>query len=154
MKIGSRIKPRNGKARNVTIHGRLYSFTPEEDAQGVTHFVAEVNDPKHASVLVKNDAFYAFDKTAEKPAKLSRGGKKADTKKDVPPTAWPPEVVDEASSLLANEPDAIATEVGKVSGPKVVDAALELEAAAQNRPAVIETLTKTQQGLKEAGLSG
>lgn len=154
MKIASRIHPRTGKARVVTIHNRPYAFAPTEDKNGDKHFVAEVNNETHAEVLLGSGDFYAYDETmAPKP-----------TLQPVPPAGKPQEppavvldgipadVREEALKLLEGSAASISTAVGKVSGLAVVRAAVTLEKAGTNRKTVVALLQSTLDGAAAAGV--
>lgn len=74
MKIGSKIRPRNGKARRVEVHGHLYVFAATPDKAGNTHFVADVPNEQHAETFLGSGDFYAFSKDHEQQATLTRDG--------------------------------------------------------------------------------
>ncbi|MGC1549382.1 MAG: hypothetical protein WA777_12705 [Rhodanobacter sp.] len=151
MKIGSTIKPRDGKPRNVHVHGELYPFAPVKDKHGKTHFVAEVNVESHAEVLMASDAFYHYDESHEVVPELTRNP----DPKPVPVKSAEPvfsaEILAEAAELLKGAATSISTAVGSVSSLDVVKAALALENAnAKPRKNVTELLQSTLDMAKEA----
>jgi hypothetical protein len=148
MKIGSHIKPRDGKPRPVPFDDTVYTFAPVKDKRGVTHFVADVDDADHADALMRNGAFYAFDgKQAAEPALKHPGAPPVDE------TKWDEAIVDEADALLANNAETIAVEVGKVSGLDVLRCAIAREAAGKARKGVQATLSAALEGAIAAGVS-
>lgn len=72
MKIASKIKPRDGKHRRVTVHGRLYIFAPTIDRNEEKHFVAEVKDERTAETLLTSGHFYHFSADLEPEPVLQR----------------------------------------------------------------------------------
>lgn len=153
MKIASNIKPKSGKPRTVTIHGRPYVFAPVLDKDDLPHFVAEVKDADHAAVLLGTGDFYAYgDELAPKPTL------KQTVSDPVPPASTEPvdpAIQAEADALLALALAKIATEVGKVSGLQVVRVALATEKAAEtSRKTVVALLQSTLDGAVAAGVKG
>jgi hypothetical protein len=158
MKIGSHIKPRSGKPRHVPMFDTEYVFAAVKDKQGQTHFVADVDNADHAEILLKNGAFYAFDKnqSAQPTLSLPRGTK-SEGDEDTKPPAYPPEVEAEAKALLDHNTEVIGAEIGKVSGLDVLRCALAIESDRLNskpRKTVITLLEASLQGAIEAGVKG
>ncbi|MGH8154610.1 MAG: hypothetical protein ACREP0_05135, partial [Rhodanobacteraceae bacterium] len=122
--------------------------------RGVTHFVADVTREDHASLLIANGAFYAFDPASAEPAKLTRGGNvNTDTTPAAePPKPWLPAIADEAIALLDAPAQDIAVKVGHVSALDVVRVALEFEAAGKARKSVVALLDTTLKSALEAGV--
>lgn len=152
MKIGSHIKPRNGTARRVPLFGSEYVFKPEKDKAGATHFVAEVSNPDHAEVLLKNGAFYAFDKSQAQQPTLSRASGGNGEKKAAPTKTFDVALQAEAKALLDNNIESLGAAIGKVSSPEVVTCALALEREGSARKGAITLLETTVQALAEAGV--
>ena len=156
MKIASRIHPRNGIERNVTIHGKQYAFKHTLDKFGDDHFVADVVHEKHAETLLGSDAFYRFDpNTLVQPALA-----KPEPPKDVPATtelkvlAFPSDVMVAAETLLNGSASAIGADVGQVKTLAVVKAALAIEQASPKpRQNVVNLLQKTLEGAEAAGVT-
>jgi hypothetical protein len=84
MKIGSKIKPRSGTVRRVTVHERLYVFAPTFDKYGEVHFVSDVTEEAAATTLMRSDHFYHFGPDLEPVPELLRGSN------PVPPPAPAP----------------------------------------------------------------
>lgn len=147
MKIGSHIKPRDGSSRPVPFDDVVYQFAPVKDKRGVTHFVADVDNPDHADALMRNGAFYAFDgKQAAEPAL------KHPAAPLVVESQWDEDTATEADELLANNAETIAVEVGKVSGLEVLRCAIEREAVGKARKGVQATLAAALEGAIAAGV--
>jgi hypothetical protein len=83
MKIGSKIKPRSGTVRRVTVHERLYVFAPTFDKYGEVHFVSDVTEEAAATTLMRSDHFYHFGPDLEPVSELLRGSN------SVPPPPTP-----------------------------------------------------------------
>lgn len=157
MKIASRIHPRNGAVRNVTIHGKPYAFKRTQDTFGDEHFVADVVHEAHAETLLGSDAFYRFDPdTLQQPALV----KPAPAPTTEPPAggltvlAFPADVMTQAETLLNGSASAIGADVGQVKSLAVVKAALAIEqASVKPRGNVITLLTKTLEGAAAAGVT-
>lgn len=148
MKIGSHIKPRDGSPRPVPFDDAVYTFAPVKDKRGVTHFVADVDNPDHADALMRNGAFYAFDgKQAAEPALMHP------TATPTIESKWDEAIVAEADALLANNAETIAVEVGKVSALGVLRCAIERETAGKARKSVQATLSAALEGAIAAGVS-
>lgn len=164
MKIASKIRPRNGNARTHVVHGKTYVFAPTQDQAGEIHFVADVDNPDHAELFVRNGGFYHFGEKLRVPP-LTRD--KAPTwgpaaKPPAPPAdstsgqllaEFGQAVLDEAATLVAGSMTTISTAVGSVSAPAVVLAALALEKAKESpRKSVVDLLERSIDGLRAAGL--
>lgn len=152
MKIASTIKPRSGRPRHVAIHGHAYVFAPVKDKHGVTHFVADVNDADHASLLLENDAFYTFDKNGLPAPKLSRNAKQAAKAPTSSKETWSTEILAEAAALLTQPVSDMGAAIGRVSSLGVVDAAAALENEGQKREDVLELLARAIEGAKQSGV--
>lgn len=159
MKIASKIHPRNGVSRTVTIHGRPYVFLPVEDKNAERHFVAEVKSEEHAAVLLGSLDFYAYgaelapQPTLAKPAatEAPEGG---EPPKDVQLVAFPRDVMEAAEALLNGSASAIGADVGKVKSLDVVKAALAIEkASSKSRKSVVALLEQTLAGAAAAGVT-
>jgi hypothetical protein len=151
MKIASKIQPKSGKARNVTIHGRPYAFAPIHDKDDNTHFVAEVKNADHAAVLLGTGDFYAYGDELAPKATLT-----IEPIKPAAPVAAEPvdaAIQAEADALLALSLAKISIEVGKVTSLAVVRAALATEQAAEpSRKTVVALLKQTLEGAAAAGV--
>lgn len=154
MKIGSHIKPRNGKARHVAVHGKEYTFAPVKDNRGAIHFVADVTDADHAELLMKNGAFYAFDPAMAVQATLKRT---KETPKDPPAppqrTVWPTAIINDAMALLDHNADEIGALTGNVSSLDVLRAAMEFERGGKNRKTALTAIEGALKGAVEAGVT-
>lgn len=158
MKIASRIKPRNGQPRNVHVNGRLYAFAAAKDKNGDTHFIADVNDPDHAAILLGSEHFYELGKDQQAVSTLKRSAEPA-TANAEQVAAGPTDTANEtlraaASGLLACSANTIAVNVGKVASLDVVRTALAMEREAGARKTVIHLLEATLQGAAAAGVKG
>jgi hypothetical protein len=158
MKIGSRIKPRNRKSRTVTVHGREYVFLPVEDKLGQTHYVADVQDEAHATLLLGTLDFYAYDKSLA-PVAAIKPPARVDTNAPTPPpvpalVAFPQDVMSAAEVLLNGSASAIGADVGKVKSLAVVKAAVAIEQTREKpRKSVITLLEQTLVGAAAAGVT-
>lgn len=168
MKIASRLHNRDGSPRLITIHGKLYTFHPVQDKFGDTHMVADVHNEDHAAVLLggDSDAFYAYGADLQIPppkpklAPAKAGGDTGDAgtgdagkDNDHTVLAFPFDVMNAAEVLLNGSASAIGADVGKVK-PAVVRAALAIELASNKpRKTVIDLLTKTVEGMIDAGVT-
>jgi hypothetical protein len=154
MKIASKIKPKSGKPRTVTIHGRPYVFAPVLDKNDVTHFVAEVKDEDHAAVLLGTSDFYPFG-DALAPQPTLKSGQAPAAPRVTPAEPVDPAVQVEANALLGLSLAKISVEVGKVSSLAVVHTALATEQAAETpRKTVLALLQTTLDGATAAGVKG
>ena len=156
MKIASRIHPRNGAQRNVTIHGKLYVFRATQDKFGDEHFVADVVHEAHADTLLASDAFYRFDPNMLVQPALAKPVPAAEpiAKADVKVVAFPSDVMSAAEQLLNGSASAIGADVGQVKSLAVVRAALAIEqASAKPRQNVITLLQRTLEGAEAAGVT-
>lgn len=72
MKIASKIKPRSGQPRRVTVHDRLYVFAPILDRNEEKHFVAEVKNERAAEALLTSGHFYHYSADFEPQPVLQR----------------------------------------------------------------------------------
>lgn len=161
MKIASKIHPRSGKPRRVTILGRLYAFAPVEDKLGNLHYVADVSHEEHAAVLLGSDAFYRYTADMAPQAMLQQPAPKAD---GTPAANSGPSgeqsagedlaIKAEAEQLLTGSASAISAAVGKVSSLAVVRAALDIEKAGAARKNVTALLNSTIEGAVAAGVAG
>lgn len=152
MKIASRIKPRSGKPRVVTVHDRPYAFAPTEDKLGDQHFVADVHNTEHAELLLGSGDFYAYDETLAPRPQLQPAAASA-----APPAAPLPNITalarTEAVNLLKGSAASISTGVGKVSGLAVVRAAMAIENTSPTpRKSVIALLQDALDGAIAAGV--
>ncbi|MGO4700286.1 hypothetical protein [Dyella sp. 2RAB6] len=164
MKIASKIHPRDGKPRTHVVHGTTYKFAPTQDRNGEIHFVADVANPDHGALFMRNGSFYHFDDDLQVPP-LTRIAPPAPAAPPSPPapaadstsnpllTQFDQAVLDEAGALVAGSMTTIGTAIGSVSGAPVVLAALAIEKAKESpRKSVLELLEKTVDGLRAAGL--
>lgn len=158
MKIASKIHPRNGISRTVTIHGRPYVFVPVEDKNLERHFVAEVTNEDHAVLLLGTLDFYAYGAELAPVAKLAAPApadtsKTAEPLKEVHLVAFPQDVMLAAEVLLNGSASAIGADVGKVKSLDVVKAALAIEnASSKCRKTVVVLLEQTLAGAAAAGV--
>ena|SRR5690348_14314023 len=162
MKIASAIKPRRGISlsgpltRDVTVHDKLYSFKPEVHA-GETHFVAEVEDPKHQQVLLDSGAFYALDDEGKRKPALTRKPVTPGNTETSKPAQVPGSEAEqaEAKTLLEGNAEQIGVAVAKVSSLNVLRAAIDLEAAAAKPRKNVQTLLQAAlDGAIAAGVKG
>jgi hypothetical protein len=154
MKIGSKIHPRDGKARNVTCHGTLYAFKPETDTRQKVHFVADVQNEKHAEVFLSNSAYYAYK---DEPSLKRPPAPKKPANSVVPPPAGDqndeltPELRTQAEELLKGS----LADIGKAVGNaklSAIRAAIAVENGNQNpRQNVLKLLADTLEFAKAAG---
>lgn len=178
MKIGSKIKPRDGTVRRVTVHQRLYVFAPVFDKHGEVHFVSDVTDETAATTLMRNDHFYHFGPDLAPAPELQRGvepvlsapaapkapaapvpapavgndGSGGTPPSGVQPLPWDAEVVAEATELLKGSASDISTGVGNVSKSDVVRAALFIETQSEKpRKNVQQLLESTLSGIAASG---
>lgn len=154
MKIASVIKHRDGSARSVHVHGKLYEFKPVKDKDEVTHFVADVTDAAHAEVLMASEAFYAFDGKPPVPAlkRAITGG--APIGSDAKAPELSSEQLEAATELLKGS----AGDIGKAVGSVTLDtvrAAIAVESASKTpRKTVIGLLQTALDGALAAGVKG
>ena len=172
MKIGSKIRPRNGKCRNVTVHDRPYVFAATPDKNGDIHFVADVTDTKHAETFLGSGDFYAFGKGFEQQPSLTRstpagdgahpatGGSANQAGGDGGSQSAPtlaghdPEAVAAATELLKGSISDVGKAVANHRLP-VIRAALAMENAQENaRKGMVALLEATLEGAKQAGVEG
>jgi hypothetical protein len=158
MKIASKIKPRDGNSRSHTIGERRYVFARFEDPHGDVHYVADVHNESHAAIFLQNGGFYSFAEQAQV-ATLNRAtGAKAPGVDPLPPkiepvTVIPPELLEEATSLVSGSVAEVGVAVAKVSSLAVVKAAIQIEGAKQvPRKTVIDLLNRTLEGAAQAGV--
>jgi hypothetical protein len=150
MKIGSVIKPRHGDHRLVNVHGKDYLFIATQDKHGVTHFVADVKDGKHAECFMSSEAFYAYGADNEPAPTLKRGSEATDNKLPKAPE-HAPEVLAAAAELLKGSASDISRDVGK-SNAAIITAAIDLESASTKpRANALSLLQATLEGIKQAG---
>lgn len=175
MKIASKIKPRSGVPRRVTVHDRLYVFGPVKDRNEETHYVAEVKNALHAETFMASGDFYHYSAEFEPVPLLNRppvvepetpppapappvvlSGDQTGTITAPPsaPLPWNPEVIAEATELLKGTAGDISTAVGRVSHPDVVKAAQDLESKSDKpRKNVQQLLEITLAGIQASGQS-
>lgn len=154
MKIGSKIHPRDGKSRNVTCHGALYVFKAETDTRQKLHFVADVQDEKHAEVFLSNAAYYAFK---DEPSLKRQAAAKKGTDETAPPPGGEksddlaPELRAQAQELLKGS----LADIGKAVGNaklSAIRAAVAVESGSQNpRQNVLKLLADTLEFARAAG---
>lgn len=147
MKLGSQIKPRSGQPRHVTFNGTQYAFAPTQDKHGITHFVANVGNKDDAEGMLASGHFYEYSEGMEKPPVLKR-----DPPPPPPPEPFKPEVIEEATELLANGTDDVAVAIGKVSSLDVIRCAIELETKGKARKGVSGLLATTLEAGTAAGV--
>ncbi len=112
MKIQSRIKPEDGKVRNITVFGETYAFTL--DAQG--RCVAEVFDEDAIECLLSHDDLYR-----EVPTRASRVMDVAEDEEAVPRRA----TKKRAPETAKDEPEAPQEPVADVPAAEPVASTLE-----------------------------
>jgi LPS O-antigen subunit length determinant protein (WzzB/FepE family) len=160
MKIGSKIHPRDGKSRDVSVHGTLYVFLPEKDTQQKLHFVADVQNDKDAETFLANSAFYVY---TDKPTLTRSAGSKKGADAPTPtPTPSPatagidaieatPEQKAAAQELLKGSLSDIGKAVGSAT-LSTIRTAIAIETAAETqRQNVVKLLTDTLEFAKAAG---
>jgi hypothetical protein len=159
MKIGSKIHPRTTTTRRTTVHGKLYVFSPVEDKDGQTHYVADVTNEQHAETLVGSGHFYLYGKENDKQPALARptGGEQMPPPKepaDAALSAHSAEALAAASELLKGSISAVGRDVAK-HGLDVVRAAVDVESAQQTpRTGMLALLNATLEGAAAAGVTG
>lgn len=174
MEIGSKIHPRNGKARRVEVHGRLYVFAATPDNKGNIHFVADVTNEQHAETFLGSGDFYAFGKDLKQQPALTRSaaagkpvtgastaapastdaGKGSDNPNPPTVTGHDPEAVAAATELLKGSISDVGKAVANQTLP-VIRAALDLEKAQPSpRKGMVTLLESTLEGARQAGVEG
>lgn len=157
MKIGSKIHPRDGKRRDVTVRGTLYVFTPETDTQQKLHYVADVQNEKDAETFLANSAFYPY---VDKPTLTRTSGtkKQADAPAPTPTPAPAADQVDATPEQKAAAQDLLKgslSDIGKAVGSatlSTIRTAIAIELAAETqRQSVVKLLTDTLEFAKAAG---
>lgn len=174
MKIASKIKPRNQKARTVDLFGRRYVFAATLDKDGYAHFVADVTIEKHAHQFLSTGDYYHFGADLEPKASLKapvapppatndeqdgeKGGEKGGTGEvpaDARLGAYSAETQAEAKALLAGSATQISGALGQVTDLDIVRAALLIEQeSATPRKNVTQLLTSTLEMAKQANVPG
>ena len=178
MKIGSKIKPRDGTARRVTVHQRLYVFAPVQDHKGDVHFVTDVANEQHAETFMRSGDFYKFGAELEPQATLQRalvpegsagapegsvgssGGAEGGAGVGTGPATGNVAVSFseaervEAGALLSGSANTISTAIGSVSTLNIIRCARELEEAGQNRKTVVQLLDQALAGAALANVKG
>lgn len=168
MKIGSKIHPRDGKSRTVSVYGRPYVFTPQHDQMGDVHFVADVQHSDHAEVLLSSEHFYAFG-GKEKRSALSRGAPEENSGESAAGAAhsntdgkevggvaieMSPERIESATGLLAGSVSDVGKAVGSAQLQTIRDALVIESAQKKTRSGVLKLLQDTLDGAKAAGVQG
>jgi hypothetical protein len=164
MKIASKIHPRSGKPRTVTVHGRPYVFKPLQDRNEQAHFVADVADARAAETFLASGDFYAYSADMEKKASLTRNPPAVPSPAPTPtPTPTPSgelgavttdPVKQAAEELLKGSVSDIGRAVGNTTA-ETIRAALALEEAQETpRKTVVKLLQSTLDGMKAAGVAG
>lgn len=168
MKIGSKIHPRDGKSRTVSVYGRPYVFTPQHDQMGDVHFVADVQHSDHAEVLLSSEHFYAFG-GKEKRSTLSRDAAVADAEKHADSNTnadsdgkeaggiaieMSEERIETATALLSGSVSDVGKAVGSAQLQTIRDALVIESAQKKTRSGVLKLLQDTLDGAKAAGVQG
>lgn len=175
MKIGSKIQPRDGTTRRVTVHQRLYVFAPVQDHKGDVHFVTDVANEQHAETFMRSGDFYKFGAELEPQATLQRSlvpegsagaatgstGGSGDAGVGTGPATGNVAVTfseaerTEAGALLSGSANTISTALGSVSTLNIIRCARELEESAQTpRKTVVQLLDQALAGAALANVKG